>query len=130
MDNKLVIPKDMRAELKNSVHFGHPGRNAMLERVKDSWWPQIYPENCVVTEFCADCISEAEKREEEPLVIDGDRWSSVKLNTCPMGETWLFKETVRNTKLAPYYTFEMLTERNVTEEKPTTPKTKANKKGE
>ena len=37
MDNKLVIPKDMRAEMKNSVHFGHPGRNAMFERVKEFW---------------------------------------------------------------------------------------------
>ena len=54
MDNKLVIPKDMRAELKNSVHFGHPGRNAMFERVKEFWWPQIYADICAVTEFCAD----------------------------------------------------------------------------
>ena len=91
---------------------------------------QIYAEICAVTEFCADCISEAEKRDDEPLVIDGDRLSSVILNTCPMGETWLFKQTVRNTELEPHYKFQMLTKRNVTEEKPTTPKTKATKRVE
>ena len=52
MDDKLVIPKDMRIEMKNSVHYGHPVRNAMLEAVREFWWPQIYAEICAVTVLC------------------------------------------------------------------------------
>ena len=34
---RQVFPKDMRIEMKNSVHYGHPGRNAMFEAVREFW---------------------------------------------------------------------------------------------
>ena len=43
MDNKLVIPQDMRKEMKNSIHYGHPGRDAMLKAVEDVWWLENMP---------------------------------------------------------------------------------------
>ena len=44
MDNRLVIPQAMRAGIMCSLHYGHPGRDAMLGMVSDIWWPKIHRE--------------------------------------------------------------------------------------
>ena len=100
----------------------------MLAKVKEFWWPQIYADICAVTELRAECINEAEDRADEPLVVDSEELSAAKLNTCSMGETWLVKQAVLDTELAPFYKFATLTEESVSEEKPITPKQKATRK--
>ena len=35
MDQRLVIPKDMRENLLRATHFGHAGRDAMLREAAD-----------------------------------------------------------------------------------------------
>ena len=40
MDQRLVIPFEMRKTIFNSLHFGHPGRDMMLTLVADIWWPK------------------------------------------------------------------------------------------
>ena len=42
MDEKLVIPKDLREALFRSLHWGHPVRDAMLREAADIWWPGLY----------------------------------------------------------------------------------------
>ena len=44
MDNRLVIPHAMRAMIMCSLHYGNPGRDAMLGMVSDIWWPKIHQE--------------------------------------------------------------------------------------
>ena len=43
MNERLVIPKNMQENMMNAIHFGHPGRNAMLRDAADVWWPQNTP---------------------------------------------------------------------------------------
>ena len=44
MDNGLVIPQSMRSMIMCSLHYGHPGRDAMLAMIEDIWWPRIHRE--------------------------------------------------------------------------------------
>ena len=39
MDNRLVIPSAMRAMIMCSLHYCHPGRDAMLAMIGNIWWP-------------------------------------------------------------------------------------------
>ena len=40
MDERLVIPTNLRASIMSCIHYGHPGRDTML-RIS---WPQIHRE--------------------------------------------------------------------------------------
>ena len=52
MDHRLVIPKDVKENMLQAIHFGHAGSDAMLREASDVWWPRIYrgivekPINC------------------------------------------------------------------------------------
>ena len=35
MDQRLVIPEDMREIVLRAIHFGHSGRDAMLREASD-----------------------------------------------------------------------------------------------
>ena len=39
VDERLVIPEELRRPIFRSLHWGHPGRDAMLHAVADNWWP-------------------------------------------------------------------------------------------
>ena len=40
MDKRLVIPQSMRAMIMCSLHYGHPGGDAMLGMITNIWWPR------------------------------------------------------------------------------------------
>ena len=44
MDQRLVIPKDMRENVLRAIHSGHADRDAMLPGASDVWWPRIHRE--------------------------------------------------------------------------------------
>ena len=44
MDNRLVINQSLRAMITCSLHYGHPGRDAMLAMMADIWWPRTHRE--------------------------------------------------------------------------------------
>ena len=44
MDNRLVIPRDMRENILRAFHFGHAGRDSMLREASDVWWPRVHRE--------------------------------------------------------------------------------------
>ena len=44
MDNRLVIPKDMRDNIVCAIHYGHAGRDAMLREASDIWCPKVHRE--------------------------------------------------------------------------------------
>ena len=56
MDNRLVIPQSMRAMIMCSLHYGHPGRDAMLSMVGDIWWPRIQREVIDQARLCDQCL--------------------------------------------------------------------------
>ena len=56
MDQRLVIPKDMRENLLCAIHFGHAGRDAMLKEAADVWWPRIHREIIEKARKCPECL--------------------------------------------------------------------------
>ena len=42
-------------KLFNSLHYGHPGRDAMLSMVGDIWWPRIHREVIDQARLCDQC---------------------------------------------------------------------------
>ena len=54
-ENRLVIPRDMRQAVLNSIHSGHPGRVAMLGSVDEVWWPQIHRQIVASAKTCESC---------------------------------------------------------------------------
>ena len=58
MDNRLVIPKDMRENVLRAIHFGHAGRDgrdAMLREASDIWWPRVHREIMEKAKNCSAC---------------------------------------------------------------------------
>ena len=54
-ENRLIIPKDMRQAILNSIHSGHNGRDAMLGSVEEVWWPQINRQTVACAKTCPNC---------------------------------------------------------------------------
>ena len=55
VDERLVIPEELRRPIFRSLHWGHPGRDVMLQAVADIWWPQIHREIVLLTQTCNHC---------------------------------------------------------------------------
>ena len=56
MENRLVIRQSMRAMIMCSLHYGHPGRDAMLSMVGDIWWPRTHREVLDQARLCDQCL--------------------------------------------------------------------------
>ena len=56
MDNGLVIPQAMKPKIMCSLHYGHPGWDAMLAMIEDIWWPRIYREVIDQARLCEQCL--------------------------------------------------------------------------
>ena len=54
-ENRLVIPKDTRQAVLNSIHSGHNGRDAMLGSVEEVCWPQINSQIVACAKRCSNC---------------------------------------------------------------------------
>ena len=61
MDNRLVIPKDMRENVLRAIHFGHAGRDAMLREASDIWWPRVHREIVEKAKTCTECQNSGKK---------------------------------------------------------------------
>ena len=55
LDDRLVIPKILQAPIKNWLHWGHPGRDAMLQQISDIWWPRIHRDITLLAKSCSSC---------------------------------------------------------------------------
>ena len=55
MDDRLIIPKNLQTPIKNSLHWGHPGRDQMLMQIIDIWWPKIHRDVTLLTKTCPEC---------------------------------------------------------------------------
>ena len=54
-DDRLIIPKILQALNKNSVQWGHPGRDIMLQQLSDIWLPRIHRDITLLAKSCPDC---------------------------------------------------------------------------
>ena len=55
LEERLVIPEDMRDNMLSAIHFGHAGRDAMLREAADVWWPRIHREIVEKAKNCQQC---------------------------------------------------------------------------
>ena len=55
IDERLVIPEELRRPIFRSLHWGHPGRDTMLQAVADIWWPRIHREIVLLAQSCSRC---------------------------------------------------------------------------
>ena len=56
MDDRLVIPKALRLIIMHSLHYGHPGRDAMLATIiLIMWWPRLHREVVTIARECPKC---------------------------------------------------------------------------
>ena len=51
----------MRDSMLSTVHFGHAGRDAMLRKASDVWWPRIHQERVEKAKGCPQCSQSGEK---------------------------------------------------------------------
>ena len=56
LDERLVIPKDMRENMLTAIHFGHASRDAMLRETADMWRPKIHREILEKANNCTECM--------------------------------------------------------------------------
>ena len=56
MDNRLVIPQYMRIMIMCSLHYGHPGRDSMLAKIENIWWPRIHRDIIDQDRLCEQCL--------------------------------------------------------------------------
>ena len=53
MEQRLVIPRDMRENVFRAIQIGNAGRDAMLREATDVQWPRIQSEVVVKAQSCA-----------------------------------------------------------------------------
>ena len=54
-DDRLLIPKVLQAPIKNSLHWGHPGRDTRLQQISVIWWPRIHRDITLLAKSCSNC---------------------------------------------------------------------------
>ena len=55
LDERLIIPEELQKPIFRSLHWGHPGRDAMLGAVADIWWPHIHRDIVLLAQTCPNC---------------------------------------------------------------------------
>ena len=55
IDDRLVILKILQTSIQNSLHWGHSGRDNMLQQISDIWWPRIHRDITLLAKSCSNC---------------------------------------------------------------------------
>ena len=55
IDEKLVIPEELQKPIFRRLHWGHPGRDSMLQAVAGIWWPRIHRDIVLLAQSCSQC---------------------------------------------------------------------------
>ena len=55
VDNRLVVPCQLRPAVLKRIHRGHPGQEAMLNVSNYLWWPHMHKDIVNSAEECRSC---------------------------------------------------------------------------
>ena len=67
---KIVVPTSLRPEYLKQIHQGHPGAEAMKNRVRDVfYWPSLSKDVDVLQSQCSVCNAYKRHQQKEPLRI-------------------------------------------------------------
>ena len=55
IEERLVIPEELRRPIFRSLHWGHPGRDTMPQAAADIWRPRIHLEIVLLAQSCSRC---------------------------------------------------------------------------
>ena len=68
-DDRLIIPRCLRADVLQKIHEGHQGITKCRERAHQSvWWPKIGEEIVQIVQQCAHCQKNKPTTAKEPMV--------------------------------------------------------------
>ena len=54
-DDRVVIPKQLRQIILDSIHLTHPGQGGMLETAKHIWYPYLIRDIVTAAQNCKEC---------------------------------------------------------------------------
>ena len=54
-DDRVVIPKQLRQIILDSIHLTHPGQGGMLEAAKHIWYPYLHRDIVTAAQNCKEC---------------------------------------------------------------------------
>ena len=72
IDDRLVILKIFQAPIKNSLHWGHPRRDHMLQQTSDIWLPRIHRDITLLAnweQLAQDSTDEEEESQRQKLAV-------------------------------------------------------------
>ena len=57
INDKIIVPTELRKKLLNTLHFGHAGTTKMAAEAKIFWWPNITKDIEEKVKNCVACLS-------------------------------------------------------------------------
>ena len=57
VNDKIIVPTEVRKKLLNTLHFGHAGATKMTAETKFVWWPNINKDIKDKAKICIACLS-------------------------------------------------------------------------
>ena len=82
---RVIVPSNMRADIKSRLHTSHLGIESMLRRARECvYWPSMTAEIKQVAESCETCQSFSRAQQKEPLMpIDvHSPWEKIGVDLC------------------------------------------------
>jgi hypothetical protein len=91
MDDRLVIPKELRQRVLESLHRGHLGITKCRSKAKDTvWWPRISQDIATMVEKCPECATCRVHHKEPIIQIEMPRnpWESASVDLFKVNGKW------------------------------------------
>ena len=78
---RIIIPANMRSEIKHTIHQGHHGQDKCILRARSSvFWPGINHEIIELVSQCSECLNHRNIQKQETLLlhdISSTPWTKV-----------------------------------------------------
>ena len=78
---RIIIPSNMRSEIKSTIHQGHQGQDKCIVRARNSvFWPGINHEIVELVSQCSECLNHRNRHQKETLLphdIPKTPWTKV-----------------------------------------------------